>query len=201
MGYYVRVFSTSSECVPFDELKSALVDNSLKAEIQCEEEDESGWNQLLLIHKDGREIAVIERNPVFDRSLGEEEIEEFLEDIEDGKPASAAKWLKEYFKKIKCIYAFQVLSGTDHKNGWEILGAVKEAVWNYGPGILQADSEGFSNEEGYHILWQFSDSVDGNWWMAVLDGKSWKNFEMDLGNKDQRAAFLEGKVPIGVNMA
>ena len=78
MGYYVRVLSTSSECVPFDELKRALIDNSLKADIRCEEEDESGWNQLLLIHKDGREIAVIERNPVFDGSLGEEEIEEFL---------------------------------------------------------------------------------------------------------------------------
>lgn len=201
MGYYVRVLSTSPECVPFEELQSALIDNSLKGEIRCEEEDDTGWNQLLLIHNDGREIAVVERNPVFDGSLAEEEIEEFLEDIEDGKPSTAANWLKEYFEKIKCIYAFQVLSGADHKNGWEILGAVKEAVWNYAPSILQADSEGFSNEDGYHILWQFSDSVDGSWWMAVLDGNVWRNFEMELGNKDHRAAFFEGRVPNGVRTA
>jgi len=201
MGYYVRVLSTSPEYVPFEELKRALIDNSLKGEIQCEEEDDIGWNQLLLIHNDGREIAIIERNPVFDGSLAEEEIEEFLEDIEDSKPSTAANWLKDYFKKIKCIYAFQVLSGADHENGWEILGAVKEAIWNYAPSILQADSEGFRNEDGYHILWQFSDSVDGSWWMAVLDGNMWKSFEMDLGNKDHRTAFFEGRAPSNVSTA
>ncbi len=201
MGYYVRVLSTAIQCVPLENLNDALGDNNLSGEIQCEDEGKSGWNQLLLAHKDEREIAVIERNPRFDGSLAEEELEEFLEDLADAKPESAANWLIEYFEQIKCIYAFQVLSGTDYKNGWDILGCVKEAIWNYAPGIFQADLEGFSNEQGYHILWQFSDSVDGEWAMAVLERDKWRSFKMDLGNKKHRTAFFEGKVPSDVKMA
>ncbi len=79
--------------------KKHLDTNAPFAELRCEDEDESGWKQLLLAHKDGHEIAVIERNPVFKGSLAEEELEEFLEDNEDGNPASAVNWLADYFKK------------------------------------------------------------------------------------------------------
>ena len=59
----------------------------------------------------------------------------------------------------------------------------------------QADGEGFTNEEGYHIVWQFSDSVSGPWKMGVLQDGVWHHFTMDLGDPDHRAAFLEGSVP------
>ncbi len=65
------------------------------------------------------------------------------------------------------------------------------------PSILQADSEGFSNEGGYHILWQFNDSVEGPWWMGVLRDGKWTHFEMDLGNQKQRESFLLGLIPEG----
>jgi hypothetical protein len=94
----------------------------------------------------------------------------------------------------------QVLSGTDHKNGWEILEAVKNRIWKAAPSILQADHEGFSNEEGYHILWQFSDSVDGDWWMAVFQNGQWHSFQMDLGNQEQRESFFQGQIPDGAKL-
>ena len=66
---------------------------------------------------------------------------------------------------------------------------------------MQADGEGFTNEDGYHILWQFGEEVEGPLKMAVLgeDGR-WTEFEMDLGDRRQRAAFLAGQVPDGVRL-
>lgn len=81
----------------------------------------------------------------------------------------------------------------------EDLTPVREALWNRLGGIFQADYEGFSNEEGYGILWQFSDRASGTWWMALLaeDG-SWLRFQVDLANRGHRAAFLAGEPPLGV---
>ena len=126
---------------------------------------------------------------------------EFIDEIADARPESAVQWLREFFPRVACIYAFQHLSGADQEAGFEMLSAVRTALWSSAPAILQADGEGFSNEDGYHILWQFSESVTGLWWMGVLKDGKWIHFEMDLGNKDQRHAFLAGQVPEGVQFA
>jgi hypothetical protein len=109
--------------------------------------------------------------------------------------------LAEYLSNVRTIFAFQVLRGTDVKNGWDILDYVKGSIHEQVGGILQADAEGFSNEEGYHILWQFSDSVKGTWWMGVLTEGEWVHFQMDLGNKRHREAFFRGEVPKGAKLA
>jgi hypothetical protein len=104
-------------------------------------------------------------------------------------------WLTAFLRSVKTIYCFQHLSGTEIDDGSAALGAVSEAVWARGDAIFQADGEGFSNEDGCHVLWQFRDSVSGPWQMAVLHGGNWVPFEMDLGDVRQRAAFLEGRTP------
>jgi len=75
-----------------------------------------------------------------------------------------------------------------------------DALREHAGGIQQADGEGFSNEDGFHILWQFSEKATGSWWMAVLDetGK-WVTYPMDLGNEKHRKAFKEGRIPPGVS--
>jgi hypothetical protein len=75
------------------------------------------------------------------------------------------------------------------------LGRVRELIWARGDAILQADREGFTNEDGFHIVWQFSDTASGPWWMAVREGDSWISFQIDLGRADHRAAFLAGRIP------
>jgi hypothetical protein len=156
------------------------------------------WTSLVLAHAKGPEIAAIERSPVTEGSLGSEELAEYMDEVQRCKPESAAIWLATFLKEVRVIYAFQHLSGTERGQGDEALCLVSEAVWARGDAILQADGEGFSNADGYHILWQFSDRVNGNWWMAVLQKGRWVSFEMDLGNQDHREAFLEGRVPQGV---
>ncbi len=201
MGYYVRVLSTSADCVPLSALQATLANHKLRATLSADEGETDDWAQLILSHADGPEIASIERNLVENGSLASDELEEFAEEVAGGKPASAAKWLLDYLPRVRCIYAFQVLSGTEHKNGWEILGAVKNRIWSSAPSILQSDNEGFSNEDGYHILWQFNDAVDGNWWMGVLRDGLWQHFQMDLGNRKQRESFFKGQIPDGIKLA
>jgi hypothetical protein len=198
MGYYVRVLSTSDECVPISTIRRALSKAKQDALLETEVGSETDWDQIVLKHENGPEIASIERNPVGVGSLGQEELQEFRDELKRCKPISAAEWLSVYFDRVKCIYAFQVLSGTEYKNGWDILGTVKSVIWNFAPSVFQADTEGFSNEEGYHILWQFSDSVSGTWWMSVIRNGRWVQFQMELSNPAHRESFLKGEPPIGV---
>jgi hypothetical protein len=159
------------------------------------------WDQLVIANSAGLEICVIERNEISTGSLVEQEIAEFKAEITACLPSSAANWLRSYLESVRTIYAFQVLSGTYAEDGWDILGLAKEAVTSSVGGIVQADNEGFTNEEGYHILWQFSDHVSGEWWMAVLKDGRWQKFKMDLGSQVHRAAFSAGEIPSGVERA
>jgi hypothetical protein len=168
--------------------------------LSAEEGADEDWTQLILRHTDGREIALIERNLVEEGSLGAEELAEFADEVAECKPADAARWLLAYFPRVRCIYAFQVLSGSDYKNGWEILDAVKNHIWSAAPSILQADNEGFSNEEGYHILWHFNDSVNRTWCRAVMKEGQWNPFLMDLGDHKQRESFFQGQIPKGAKL-
>jgi hypothetical protein len=157
---------------------------------------ESDWTTLIVKDQNDRDIILLEKNPVIDGELGDEEIKEFKDDIVDCKPASASKWLAKYFDTVKVIYAFQILNSVDNDENWTIVGELKSFIWSVTKGILQADQEGFSNEEGYHILWQFSDDVTGQWSMAVRNVfGQWTRFEMDLGDMQQREEFWNNKVP------
>ncbi|WP_454047537.1 hypothetical protein [Chryseobacterium sp. Marseille-Q8038] len=82
------------------------------------------------------------------------------------------------------------------EENFSIVETIKSVIWSKVGGIFQADNEGFSNENGYHILWQFSEDVTGEWNMAVKNFfGGWTNFTMDLGDEIQRKEFLAGKVP------
>jgi hypothetical protein len=143
---------------------------------------------------------LIERNPVVEGQLGADELSEFLEEVAHYKPKSASDWLRDYLPSIKVIYAFQLLDGTDVDDGWTSLHNLYTAVWKHTGGILQADGEGFSDEDGFTILWQFSEAVKGSWNVGVLRRGKWLHFEMDLGNPEHREAFWKGEVPHGVRM-
>ena len=101
---------------------------------------------------------------------------------------------------VRVIYAFQLLSGTDVDDGWTPLHRLHSAVWKDAGGILQADGEGFCDEDGFTILWQFGEHVTGEWNMGVLKNGQWLHFKMDLGNVHHRKAFLNGEIPDGAKV-
>lgn len=195
MGYYTRVLSKLEEFPALDELAQFIRAEHPGFKLTIEDGAEEEWESLLLSSNDDVEVAVIERNPVAVGSVGQDEIAEFIEDTRDCKPESGVQWLADYLAEVKTVYAFQHLQGSDIEDGGNALHALRSAIWERGDAIIQADGEGFTNEDGYHIVWQFSDSVSGPWNMAVLQEETWHHFRMDLGDPDHRAAFLRGEVP------
>jgi hypothetical protein len=200
VGYRIRVLGTRSEQPGLKYLQDSLREAKCRAVLKLETGAEENWEQVILTHPNGPEIALIERNPVMQGELGQEELEEYITEVEYYQPVSAAEWLRGYLPQIKTIYALQLLSGTEVDDGWSAVHTLQAAIWAKAGGILQADSEGFTNEDGYNVLWQFSDGATGKWNMAVRERERWIAFEMDLGDLKQRKAFLEGQVPPGVRL-
>ena len=199
MSYYIRVLGTSDPDIHIDELIDGLSDAGLSAKFsRAELESAAKWSVLLVANKEGEEILQIERNPIVEGDLGFEELSEFRESVEEYRPTSAARWLMSFFDRVKVIYAFQLLGGAFENDNFTVINSVREIIWNKTGGIFQSDAEGFTNEEGYAILWQFSDDVKGDWNMAVHDGDGkWTRFTMELGDEKQREEFFQGKVPKG----
>ncbi len=197
MGYYIRVLGSMDPDIHIEELIGALTKIGLAAKFELDQTEKSDkWTVLNILNQDNKSLAQLERNSVVDGELGQEELDEFREIIQDYKPSSAVEWLTNYFDKVKVVYAFQMLNEAFEDSNFEIIGCIKEKIWNRTNGILQADNEGFSNNEGYHILWQFADDVKGEWSCAVINELGyWNRFVMDLGDTTQRQEFQSGKIP------
>ena len=197
MGYYIRVLGTIDPDIHIDELLDALKEDGLEAQVHFDKnETPDKWTVLQIANDKGQELSQIERNPVIDGELGKEELDEFKKLILDYKPISAVNWLTNYFGNVKVIYAFQILNAGFEDNNFDIINALKTKIWNKTEGILQADNEGFTNDDGYHILWQFPDNVTGDWSCATINQSGQlQNFIMDLGDTTQREEFQNGKVP------
>jgi hypothetical protein len=198
MAYSTRVLSKDEEFPPFEDLADIFRTDHPDFRLVVEEGDEDVWETLLLSSTDEVEVAVLERSVVFDGSFGQDEIADLLEDLHDCRPESAREWLEEVLGEVKTVYAFRHLAGAETEDGGAALHALRSAVAERGTAILQADLEGYTNEEGYHILWQFNDSVSGPWDMAVLEDNAWRTFTMDLGDPEHREAFWNGFVPADV---
>lgn len=199
MAYYTRVLSKLEEFPSFDELADLIRSDHPNSKLTIEEGDEDDWETLLLSGDDEVEIALIERNPVSDGSTGQDVIADLVEDTQNSKPETGVAWLHDFLAEVRTVYAFQHLMGADSEEGSAALHALRSFLWERGGAIIQADLEGFTNEEGHHIVWQFSDTVSGPWSMAVLQEGSWHHFDMDLGDPDHREAFLRGEVPPDVS--
>jgi len=195
MPYFTRVLSQEEDFPSFEDLAALVRDGHPDCKLTLESGDAQDWESLLLATTDEVEIAVLERNPVDDGSTGQDEIADLLEDMQDCKPESSVQWLDGFLSEVKTVYTFQHLQGAETVDGGNALHALRSHLWERGDAILQADGEGFTNEEGYHILWQFSDDVSGPWNMGVYKDDLWHHFKMDLGDPGHRAAFLAGEVP------
>jgi len=198
MNHSTRVLSRSPEMPDFADLKDKLEANHPDFRLRIEEGTEEEWESLLLLSTDEVEVALLERKPVFDGSMGQDELADLEEDLYDVKPESAVEWLKEFFAETAVVYSFEHYQGSETVDGLAALHALRALLMDRGESILQADGEGFTNEEGYHIVWQFSENAAGPWNMAVLQEGEWQNFAMDLGDPEHREAFQMGEAPADV---
>lgn len=194
MGEYARLITKSSNKIDIEQLK-----NSLEQDMEIEVVGSSNevWEKLILKRNDYNQIIaeIIEVKNI------EEEKQELIKGLDGSKPENGAEWVKEYIKNSNKIYRFELFEGVEDQYGWYSFEAVREAVWECCGGIMQNDGEGYRNEEGFFIVWQFEYEVEGPYEAAVLnrDG-SWSCFEMELSNEEHIKEFKAGKVPNGLEI-
>jgi hypothetical protein len=194
MGYFVRILTPSTAAVSAAALLKSV--KSLPEIAITFSGPKAAWQSVFVGANPtpgASPIVSIERNSNERDSLGKEELGEFDQAMKKALPASGAKWVRAYLKKVRTIYAVQFHS--EAAKHAAVVGAVIEALRAAVGGIVQADANGFTNEAGDCVVWQFPEDAVGPWTMAVLEGRKWVTFEMDLGNAVQRKAFLQGEVP------
>lgn len=197
MAYFLRVLGKDPQCVPLYVLREALACSRLPFELRIlQGPGDKAWDSIELGAR-GRTIAVITRLSLATPDWEARELTELFGEFGTMRPFSAASWLAEYLAGVRVVYRLEVLPGIDEISGWPALHLVEGAIWEWAGGILQSDGEGFTNENGYFVLWHFREDASGPGNMAVLEDGDWIEFEMDLGDVEQRAAFLEGRVPEG----
>jgi hypothetical protein len=203
MGYWMHVYSQTDEVMEFETVEQLLAsdpeadeEGGIVVEL-CAGRRGAAWKQLQLSHRDGTLIALVE----LIRGKGvAPRVAEAIEAVLETEPRQNAEWVADFLRGVKVIYQFQILSGVDVDGGWEAVHELIEELCEGFDGILHAESEGFSNQVGYHITWEFSDATSGEWEMGLYDAKAdrWTTFQMELSNRAHREAFCSGRVPRGV---
>jgi hypothetical protein len=205
MSYYLRLLTPALKPMPAEALRKGLEaagrdDITLVVD---ETEDEKDWTAIVAYTAEGDAIGLLTRDAAEKPDdLASEELEEFKDELKDALPKSGARWVREYLAKVKTIYAIQVMAAAETEAGEGVPGLILNALQQKLGGIIQADGEGFSNEAGDHVVWQFGDDVEGPWRVAILTPeKTWAAYEIELSNAAHREAFLAGRAPDGVKLA
>jgi hypothetical protein len=195
MTYDIRLFGKASVAVSVLQLQSVF--EACRFEVL--DGDDARWTQLLVTSRRGEEICLIERA---DKARMAKEIDWLREELADCRPRSAAHWTRNYLFAARELYGCRYLSFGLSRDFVSIPSSV---IWGLqeigGGGIVHAEGQGFSNEEGYQITWGFSDRARGTRQVAVLDGDGrWQSFEIDLSDEREREAFKLGARPAGAEL-
>lgn len=94
MGYYIRVLGKN----PDDVSLNLLRERARPAVLNVSEGGDANWEQLVMTHESGQEIAIVERNLVIKGQLGADELKEFIDEVAHLKPESAATWLRQFLQ-------------------------------------------------------------------------------------------------------
>jgi hypothetical protein len=193
--YYLRLFTPEAGLVPVKHLRREIDD----VKVVLEDGSEEDWRSVVISSAEDEAICSIERAVLERDPIAAAEIEEFRDEVLlDAAPASGAAWVRRYLSSARAVYACQFLPAAFEPRHGDVPAGVLQALKHRLGGIVQADHEGFTNEDGYTVAWDFSDSASGTWQLAVLDERvGWVPFEMELSDPTGRTAFLEGRVPPG----
>lgn len=152
MGYYVRAFCTEGAQPPMRpvldyaaDLGSAL---KLAPEVMGEtinsNADDATWEQVAIHYKDGKQPILLEVNrDGGDEDLMREEVDEFLEFLEDLPRNASHKRVEQHLRATTFIVAAQLATEDIDDDGYNALGNVLRYFVAHNGGMIQADGEGF----------------------------------------------------------
>lgn len=195
MTYDIRLFAPAARAVSVLQLQSAF--DAYRFEVI--DGEDAVWTELLVTTPAGNEICTINR--ASGRLLAHE-VDAVRQELAENRPSSAAHWIERYLSSARVLYGCRYLSFGYSKAYAAAPNSVMWAIQTcLGAGILHVEGQGFSNEDGYQITWEFSERVTGERQVAVLDRQGhWQTFEMDMADKRQRAAFRAGERPRGADL-
>lgn len=187
MSYYVRLLTPAEKTTPFSEILK--LGNSYKLVSGTD----TFWDKIEIYQPEGSLIAILERHPMSDGGPFENEMVKLKSTIENSYPANAREWLRKYLSMVKTIYSFQLLADNIKKGGWPVLGKIQNLLKDNLTGIIQADNEGFYNENGDYILWQMYAGARGTIPAATMDENGvWVPFHLKLEDSQAIEQFKQG---------
>ena len=144
MGYYMRFFDTSEELLSIREIEMGLKekDPSFRVDVPKDGAGTSG-----ILYRDESIYAEIEINQPGD-GLFENEIEEMLEFLEDASSGNRER-VEDTLKNAKRTISLRVLhQDRDPNETFDGLGNLWTLLFATRKGLLQADGEGYYDENG-----------------------------------------------------
>ncbi len=195
MSFFIRLFSKKEKKISADIFNNIYNENIFFKIYTFHLEKLNTHNQIL-IKKKQKDIAVIIELLPKKSKLDNYKLKKITADIQNKKPDVSSRWVKKYLEKTKVVYEFILTDNLNSDNDMELLSNTYMETWVFNRGIFQIKNEGFTNESGDLILWDYPFSAAGKRLAAIksFTGR-WKTFEMDLESPMQRKLFLKGKVP------
>ena len=196
MSEYIRLITKNENEINLKNIEEILKNTDMVTEVI--NNTSGNWEKIVVKREDTNQIVTV----LTIAENIEEEKKNLEKDIMGAEPSNAAEWVLKYLNDSKKIYKFEILEGAEDQYGWYTLESIREAVWEDVEGILQNDGEGYRNEEGFFILWQFEyEELEGPYEAAVMDKKGkWQCFEMELSDEEHISQFKDGKVPEGLEI-
>ena len=190
MSYFVRLLTPSLKVVPFTDLMLDVESVKLASGMA------DSWEKIEINNPEGSIVAILERKLVSPGSPAETTLAELKSSVDRSFPLSARQWIKQYLSRVKTVYSFELLTDNISQNSWPVLGRVQNLLKDAAGGIIQADNEGFYNENGDYILWQMYEGAAGTIPAAVLnENGEWATFSLRLKDKLAVDNFKQGIVP------
>jgi hypothetical protein len=190
MGYCGRLLTASEKVVPFQDIREQ-VDTAKLVSGQ-----DSAWDKIEISLPEGTLISVLERYPLSSEGQAQNEMALLKDSLQGSDPLNAREWLKNYLSSTRVIYNFRLQAENITSKDWPLLGRIQNLLKDTLGGIIQADNEGFYNEEGNYILWQMYEGATGTIPAAALDEKGeWIPYQLRLNDARAIDRFKQGLLP------
>jgi hypothetical protein len=222
MAYYMDVVSHSLACPSLQAIEIPLF-SEFDASYEIRGGTEDDWREIELLwvepdddedEDDGFDARETGRSAVDGHDPADEfatiirrvnpaevakYVESFREELLTGgvRPERGSRWVADWLQGAQTWYSFTPHSSDRDDEAMDVLRAIMWSIQRDTNGLAYADLEGWSNQEGDQITWQFTERPHtGLWWFAVLDDSgAWQRCRIDLSDTRQCEEFRSGRIP------
>jgi hypothetical protein len=139
MGYYLRAFCTSDNIPPLRTVLDWADTQGVRLEARAADLATPNWEQAELLYKPDKSPIIAEANA---GDLLREEVDEFVEFLEDVDESPEKKKVLEHLEQSKAVVAAQLIGNIDD-DGYTAVGTFLTYFVDHCGGLIQADGEGF----------------------------------------------------------